>query len=319
MGLPNYLLPGLLLLSLSCTSLFVGVIDLRPIDLLQSSQAWELLFDSRGPRLLAILIAGSSLAICGSIMQMLTRNRFVEPTTVGTGQGAALGVLLATLLIPAAPLWLRMCLASFCAFATSIGFLALIRRLPPTEPILVPLVGLTYGGVIGAAVTFVAYQGDLLQYIEIWTNGEFSGVLRGRYELLWLAAIAASLTYLAADQFSILGLGETTTISLGLSVRQVMLFGIATVSMVTALVVVVVGAIPFVGLVVPNIVSRLYGDNLRNTLPVTALLGASLVLASDMIGRLARSPYEIPVGTIMGVIGAVVFLWLLHKPTHYGA
>jgi iron complex transport system permease protein len=81
--------------------------------------------------------------------------------------------------------------------------------------------------------------------------------------------------------------------------------------MVSALVIVPVGALPFVGLGVPNVGSRLMGDNLRQSLPVGAGIGGGLVLVCDMLGRVLRSPYEIPAGTIFGIVGAVVFLSLL--------
>lgn len=300
------------LLALSVLSLFIGVADLG-----SGREAWTLLVVSRLPRLFAVLITGASLAMCGTIMQMLVRNRFVEPMTVGAGQGAALGILLATMFVPAAPLVAKMAMASVTALVASLGFLAIARRMPPTEPFLVALVGLIYGGIISAGVTFFAYQADLLQYVDIWTNGEFSGVLQGRYELLWLAAGASALSYLAADQFAIVGMGRTATINLGLNYGQVMVFGLVVVSIVSALTVVTVGMIPFVGLVVPNIVSRLFGDNLRLTLPLIACFGATTVLGADILGRLLRYPFEIPVGTTMGVLGAVLFLWLLYKPaTH---
>lgn len=295
------------LVALSALSLGVGVIDLRA-----SGDAGGLLLVSRLPRTLATLIAGGALAMSGAIMQMLVRNRFVEPMTAGTGQGAALGILLATLMIPQAPILLRMSLAAGAALLASLGFLALVRRLPPTQPLLVPLVALIYGGLIEAAVIFVAYQGDLLQYIQVWMTGEFSGVLQGRYELLWIAAGAAALSYLIADQFSIAGLGRTASVNLGLRYEQVVLLGLLTISVVTALTVVTVGLIPFVGLVVPNIVSRLHGDNLRRTLPLTAFWGAGAVLCCDILGRVLRHPFEIPVGAVFGVIGTVVFLWLLY-------
>ena len=305
---------GLMLVVLSALSLFVGVIDLSVTDLWSNREAWDLMFVSRGPRTIAVLVTGAALAISGAILQMLVRNRFVEPMTSGTGQGAALGILLLTLFAPAAPILVKMTLASVTALATSAVFIAIVQRLPPTQPLLVPLVGLIYGGIIGAGVTFVAYQADLLQYIEIWMNGEFSGILQGRYELLWIAAAVAALSYLAADQFVIVGLGRTASINLGLNHTQVVLIGLLSISIVTALTVVTVGMIPFVGLVVPNIVSRIAGDNLRKTLPITAMTGAALVLASDIMGRLVRYPYEIPVGSVFGVIGAVVFLWLLYAP-----
>ena len=306
-----------LLVVLSVASLFVGVIDLSWAALWSDPAALELLVVSRAPRTIAVVISGGALAVSGAIMQMLVRNRFVEPMTAGTGQGAALGILLVTLFAPGASIFVKMVLASLTALSAGAGFLAIVQRLPPTQPLLVALVGLIYGGILGAAVTFIAYQADLLQYVEIWMNGEFSGVLQGRYELLWLVALVAALTYLAADQFAIIGMGRTASINLGLNYGQTMVLGLLAISIVTALTVVTVGLIPFVGLVVPNIVARLAGDNLRRSLPLTAMTGAGLVLLCDILGRLIRYPYEIPVGTVFGVVGALLFLWLLHGPKRH--
>mgnify|MGYP005990372183 CR=1 FL=1 len=305
------LLALLVLLGVATLSLFVGVIDLHPKQLLNPAEL-ELLMISRLPRTLAVLITGSALAVCGTIMQLLVRNRFVEPMTAGTGQGAMLGILIAILYFPTTPLIAQISIAATTALVSSIGLMLIVTRLPASKPLYIALVGLIYGGIIGAGVTFVAYQADLLQYIEIWTTGEFSGVLLGRYETLWVAAIVALLAYLIADQFAIVGMGRTTAISLGLNYNQVVVLGLITISIVTALTVVTVGMIPFVGLVIPNIVSRLYGDNARRTLPITAFFGASLVLVCDIIGRLVRYPFEIPVGTIMGVVGALTFLCILY-------
>lgn len=301
------------LCGLSIWSLFIGVIDMRPEDILSDRDAFSLLVISRFPRTAAVLISGASLAIVGAIMQMMVRNRFVEPMTSGTGSGAALGILWVSIVFPAAPLLVKMALAAITALICTIGFLVIVRRLPPSQPLYVPLVGIIYGGVIGAGVTYFAYQADLLQYLDVWTNGEFSGVLKGRYETIWIAALTALLAYFAADQFSIVGLGRDRSVNLGLKYEQVILLGLIAISVVTALVVTTTGMIPFVGLVVPNIVSRYFGDNLRQTLPTVALGGATLVLLSDISGRLVRFPFEVPVGTIMGVAGAVVFLWLLYS------
>ncbi|MEP5154654.1 iron chelate uptake ABC transporter family permease subunit [Planktotalea sp.] len=311
------LLLALCLVALSATSLCVGVIDLTWTSIVSDRDALQLLLVSRAPRTIAVVITGGSLAMCGAIMQMLVRNRFVEPMTAGTGQGAALGILLVTLFAPNASIMVKMMLASATALATSVGFLSIVQRLPPTQPLLVPLVGLIYGGMIGAIVTFVAYQADLLQYLSIWMTGEFSGILQGRYELLWIAALCAALSYLVADQFAIVGMGRTASINLGLNYSQIVALGLLCISIVTALTVVTVGMIPFVGLVIPNIISRFAGDNLRTTLPLTAMSGATLVLASDIAGRLLRYPYEIPVGAVLGILGTVVFLWMLYAPKRH--
>lgn len=298
-------------------SMFVGVIDLSPASIFADPKAVSLLVVSRIPRTLAVILTGASMAVAGLIMQILVRNRFVEPATAGTAQSAALGILLVTILAPGMSIFFRMIVASIFSLLGTAVFILIVRRLPANQPLLIPLVGFIYGGVIGAGVTFVAYQADLLQYLEVWMNGEFSGVLKGRYELLWLSGGLTIFSYLVADQLTIAGLGRDMSVNLGLNYRQVVAAGLMVVSITTALGVVTVGMIPFVGLVVPNIVSRMGGDNLRQTLPWVAVLGAGMVLVCDLLARLIRYPYEIPVGTVFGVVGAVIFLWLLFRaPPH---
>ncbi len=207
-----------------------------------------------------------------------------------------------------------MAVASLSAMAGTALFIALIRRLPPREIMLVPITGIVLSGVIGSIMTYIAWQVDLFQYVASWLLvGEFSGVVAGRYEILWVAGAAAALAWFAADRFAILALGDNIATGLGLGTKGVMRLGLLTVSVVSAMVVTTVGMIPFIGLVVPNIVSRLMGDNLRQSLPVVAAIGATLLLACDLIGRLVRYPFEIPVGMVMGLVGAAIFLWLLHR------
>lgn len=303
---------------LAVVSLGVGVGRLDAARILADPASQLLFWVSRLPRTLAVLLTGASMAVAGVIMQVIARNRFAEPTTAGTAQGAALGLLAVTLLAPGAPLLLRMAMASLAALATTAVFLLIVRRLPPTQPLMVPLVGLVYGGIIGAAETFIAYQRDLIQYLSTWMNGEFSGVIAGRYELLWISGLAAGAAYLAADRFTIASLGRETSLGLGLPYGAVVALGLVVVSVITALVVTTVGMIPFVGLVVPNLVARIMGDNLRRTLPWVAVTGAGLVLACDIAGRLIRYPYEVPVGAVFGTLGAGLFLWLLLREPRHG-
>lgn len=308
---------GLALAILFVLSLCVGVSDMPLTRVLSDEQVFELLFVSRLPRTLAAILAGAGLAIAGLIMQTLARNRYVEPSTAGTAQSAEFGILFVTLIFPSASLLSKSLAASAAAlFGTSL-FLMTAHRLPPTQPFLVPLFGLVYGGVIGAAVTFVAWQADLLQYLAVWINGDFSGVLRGRYELLWLGALMVVVAWFIADRLTIMALGRDASIGLGIDYARMLQIGLVLVSVMSALSTVVVGMIPFVGLVVPNIVSRLMGDNMRGTLPVIATSGAILVLGCDILGRSIRYPYEIPVGTVMGCVGGIIFLWLLfRRPSH---
>lgn len=299
---------------LAVISLFIGVSDVSLATLFgaeSTDRAAGVLLISRIPRTLAIILAGMSMAVSGMIMQMLTRNRFVEPSTAGTVESAGLGILLVILFAPETPVIGKMLVASVTALAGTALFLRILRAIPLRSVLVVPLVGIMLGGVINAITTFIAYRFDLLQSLNSWTTGDFSGVLRGRYELLWLAFLLTVVAYIAADRFTVAGLGEDFTTNLGLNYRRVVTFGLVIVSTVSASVVVTVGMIPFLGLIVPNVVSMFIGDNMRRAVPWVAVLGAGLVLACDIVGRLVRFPYEIPIGTMMGVAGSAIFLYLL--------
>ncbi|MGA4508122.1 ABC transporter permease [Propionibacteriaceae bacterium G1746] len=302
-------------LVLALVSLFVGVNDLSPLDVLTgraTEQQWQTLFASRIPRTVAVLLAGSALALSGQLMQLLVRNRFVEPGTVGTAESAGAGILLVTLLWPGAPLVVKMLIAILTALAGTALFMRLVNALPRGESVIaVPLVGMMLSGMIAAATTFVAYQTDLLQSLGVWLAGDFSGILRGRYELLWVIGLVFVAVWFAADRFTIASLGESHAHSLGLNYRAAMNLGLALIAIASAVCLVVVGNIAFVGLVIPNLVSAALGDNLRRNLGWVAVSGAGFVLVCDLIARTINYPYEVPVGTIAGVIGAAVFLVLL--------
>ncbi|WP_229120042.1 ABC transporter permease [Enemella evansiae] len=292
----------LLTAGLAVLSLFVGAAEL----------SGQILVVSRIPRTAAVLLAGAAMAMSGLLMQLLVRNRFVEPATVGTTEAAGAGLLIATVLTPSMPVAGKMVIAVGTALLGTALFLQVLKRIPPAEgTVLVPLVGIMLSGVISAATTFVAYRLDLLQTLTTWLTGDFSGVLRGRFELLWLAGAALVVTWFYADRFTAAGLGRDHATNLGLNHRAVVRLGLVLVSVCSAVCVVVVGALPFLGLVVPNVVSLLLGDNLRRSLPVVALAGASLVLACDLLARTLNHPYEIPVGVIVGIVGAAGFLALL--------
>ena len=319
-GSPNGLATGglaaglLALLALASVSLFVGVADLTPGRLLDPATreaALLALLESRLPRTAALMLAGSCLAIAGVIMQMLTRNRFVEPTTAGTTEAAGLGMLVMLLFFPGSPVVVKSLVSAGFACAGTALFLRLLRAIPPGSPLLVPLTGIMFGGIIGSLTAYIAHHYGLIQSLGAWRNGDFSVVIAGRYELLWLTLALSVLAYLAADRFTIAGLGRDMSRNLGLDHGRTLAVGLVIVSLISALVVTTVGSIPFLGLVVPNLVSLAMGDNLRRSLPWMAICGAGLVLACDIAGRIIVAPYEIPAGTVFGVLGSLVFLYLL--------
>lgn len=305
-----------LLAGLALCSIMVGAsqINLRNVFSAGSDDlVSKVLFTSRVPRTLALILAGSSMAVAGMIMQMIARNRFVEPSTVGTVGSASLGMLAVALVAPGMPMLGKMGVAAVFALAGTLVFMLILQRLPVRNALLVPLVGLVYAGMIEAVTSFFAYRFEMLQAIRAWTLGDFSAILQGRYELLWISLALTVLAWFAADRFTVLGMGEDVSTNLGVHYGRWMGLGLVIIAMVTASIVVTAGVIPFLGLIVPNFVSMVMGDRMRRSVLWVALCGAVLMLACDVLGRLVIHPYEIPIGTIMGVLGSALFLAFLWR------
>ncbi|MGF1755282.1 iron chelate uptake ABC transporter permease subunit VctD [Vibrio makurazakiensis] len=299
----------LVLLLLSVASLFVGVSDVSLAAIVAGDpQALELLFTSRLPRLLSILLAGAGLSIAGLIMQQISQNRFAAPSTSGTIECAMLGYVLSLVLFGSGQnLWL--------IFATSmIGtliFVQFISRIQFKNAVFVPLIGIVFGNVVESIATFIAYKYDAVQNLSGWAVANFANILSGDFELLFIALPVSILSYLFATRISAVGMGKDFAVNLGLNYQQVLVIGVVLVSVMSASVVMIVGQLPFLGLIVPNIVSRYYGDNLRRNIPITTIAGASIVLICDLVGRTIIFPYEVPISMIISILGGGVFIYLV--------
>ena len=296
----------------SVVSLFVGVAEITLTDIFQwdTEKLW-LLSVSRVPRTAALILAGVGLSISGVIMQQMTQNKFVSPTTAGTLEAAKMGLLIFLIFMPTAGLTFKMLSAFLFTFLASMIFLTIVRKIRHRNVIFVPLVGLMFGGIIGSVSTFFAVQLNIVQDTNAWMMGDFSGILQGRYELIYLSLPAILITYLYANKFTVIGMGEDFSRNLGLNYNGIMHIGLFCVSLTVSAVVITAGAIPFLGLIIPNVVSMIFGDNLKKTLPLVALSGAIFLLVCDIIGRIVIHPYEVPIGVTVSVVGSIVFLFLL--------
>lgn len=293
-------------------SLTVGVKQVSWSALLAfADDAWLTLTASRLPRLAALVLTGAGLAVCGVILQQIVRNRFVEPATSGGLDAAKLGILISLTLAPSAGTAARMLFALAFCLPASLLYVAMIRRIQFKNTVLVPVVGLMYGSVLSAFAEFYAYRHNILQSMQGWLLGDFSKIIQGNYEIIYLILPIVALTYAYAHRFTVMGMGEGMASSLGLNYALTAALGLLLVSVTVSATVITVGAIPFVGLVIPNLVALHYGENLQRTLPVVALCGASLLLACDILGRLLIYPFEVPIGLTAGSVGGVVFLALL--------
>ena len=287
-------------------SLFVGVYDIAG-----DGFGAEMFLISRVPRTLALVLAGCAMAVSGLIMQLLTQNRFVEPSTTGTSEWAALGLLVTVLVAPAAPLPVRMVVASLAAFVGTMVFIGILQRISLRSSLVVPLIGIMLGAVVSAFTTYLAVSTNSLQMLGTWFMGSFTSIVRGRYEVLWIVALIVVLVFLYADRITVAGLGRDLATSVGLDHTRVLLVGTALVAVATGVTTVVVGFLPFLGLVVPNLVSMWRGDNARANLPWVCLGGVAVVVVCDIVGRVVRMPFEVPVSMILGVVGSAVFITLL--------
>lgn len=304
----------LLLLVLSIISMFIGVVDLSPSNLLNLDENQKnILLNSRLPRTFAIILAGVALSVAGLLMQQLTRNKFVSPTTAGTMDFAKFGVLIAMIFFAQAPLLVKLSFSIVSAIIGTMMFMWIVNRIKFKDAIFIPLVGLMLGNIVSSLATFMALRFNAMQSISNFFVGDFSMITKGRYEVLFVIIPMVVLIYLFAHHFTIVGMGESFSKNLGISYTKMMNLGVIIAAIVSATVVVTVGVLPFLGLIIPNIVGLFVGDHMNKALPYTALFGAILVMVADIFSRLIIFPYEIPIGLTLGIVGSVIFMAILLK------
>lgn len=301
-----------LFLCLCFISLFLGAKNITLQDLLNGNlESMQIFIISRVPRLMSILVAGAGMSISGLIMQHIAQNKFVSPTTGATIDSAQLGMMISMILFPSVGLMKRTIFAFVAALLGTFVFITFLKKVKVKNSVFVPLVGIMFGNIIGSITTFLGYRFDLIQSINSWTQGNFSMVLKGNYELLYLSIPLIILSFFYASRFTIAGMGQDFAKNLGLNYERIINIGLVIVSLITATVVVTVGSIPFIGLIVPNIVSIFKGDNMKESIFHIGIIGMVFVLICDILGRLIIYPYELPIGVTVGVIGSVIFLFIV--------
>ena len=304
----------LLLLILTILSLFVGVHGVSITGLLEGDEIERMLFiKTRFPRTISLILAGGMLSVGGKIMQHLMQNKFVSEGTIGMMDSARLGILIVMIFLPNSSILTRSLAAFVFSYVGVLLFLSLSKVLPKGDPMILPLTGVMFGNIIGAIATFLAYQFQVVQNVSSWLQGNFATVMEGSYELIYVTIPVFILLYFLGYQITIAGLGSELSTNLGLNHQRLQWIVFALVALGSSSVLLMVGAIPFLGVVVPNLVSLFYGDHFKNTMGLTAIFGAIFLLVCDIIARVLIAPYEIPVSVVVGVIGGALFLFLLMR------
>ncbi|AEC02342.1 ABC transporter permease [Parasphaerochaeta coccoides] len=315
---PRSLLVALTLL-LCGISLIIGAHEFSISGLFTGTDSsLFLLAVSRFPRTASVFVSGVSLAVAGALMQIVASNKFIGPGTASTSQWAQLGLLAALLSMPDADPMVKMVIAFIFSFFGTMIFLKFIARLAPKDPVMVPLIGIMLGNVVGAVTMFIAYRADIVQNLTSWMQGDFSMVIRGRYELLYISLPFLILATVKANDLTIASMGKDMATNLGVSYAATVGIGLLILSVSVASVIVTVGSIPFIGIIVPNLVRIGKGDDLKRSLPDICMVGGTFLLVCDIIGRLVIYPFEIPVGVTASIAGAVLFLAMLIRERKHG-
>ncbi|WP_067983353.1 FecCD family ABC transporter permease [Neptuniibacter pectenicola] len=269
----------------------------------------------RLPRLLLAVFVGAILAQCGAVVQGLFRNPLADPGIIGVSSGAAVGAIVAIVVFPAVwGSWTIPTMAFVGGLLTTLLVYGLAQSKSGTSVLILLLAGVAISAFAGAAIGFLSYFADdaSLRELNVWQMGSLTGANDAN---LWLAFTTMVLLMIAfqrrAQALNALLLGEPEARHLGVDVEQLKLQMIILTAVGVGVAVSCSGIIGFVGLVVPHLVRLATGPNHHFLLPLSALLGAVLLMCSDLLARLVVQPAELPVGLVTVLLGAPFFLILL--------
>ncbi len=304
-----------LLMSLWLTS-GIGAVSLSPWAWLQGTTdtlSAEIFWQLRLPRVLLAALAGAALALCGALLQLLSRNELADPYLFGVVSGAALGATVSAVLLPT--LALALPLAAFVgAMAAILLVLTLCRQAVEVSRLL--LTGLAVSFCFSAIASLLLYQADSFaaNRILFWLMGSLS---RASWPAVWLLGAVLALTLLCGvfgrRQLQALAFSDSLAASLGVAVRRWRLLLLTLCALLTAVVVAYCGGIGFVGLMIPHAVRLLFGPAVLPLLFGSAVTGAIFLIWVDSAARTLLAPQELPLGILTALLGSAFFLMLLSR------
>ena len=270
-------------------------------------------FGVRGPRVLAALLVGGSLALAGAAYQSLFRNPLVSPDILGVSSGAALGAVLGIFL--SLDVFAIQGLAFTFGLVAVAGAYLIAASLRTHDPVLVlVLAGVVLGALLGACLALLKYLADpynQLPAITYWLLGSLaSSTAADAATILPATLLGIAVLWLARWRINVLALGDEEAASLGVRPGRVRAAVIAAATLMTAAAVSISGIIGWIGLLVPHVARLLVGPDFRRLAPVSLVLGAGFMLGVDTLARTAAR-IEIPLGVLTAFVGTPIFLWLL--------
>ena len=308
----------LLLLVSSFLGLWFGSVDIPAGEALgvmtgriREGTAYILIVSVRLPRVLGCIGAGVGLATAGVILQNVMNNSLASPNTIGVNSGAGFAVMLSMVLLPDA-ISVRPVFAFAGALITSLLIFALALGSGSSRTTVI-LAGITVSAFLSAAMNLIKIlDDDIALNINTFLVGSVAGISMRDVRLPLVIIITVFLlTILFSGHLNVLSLGDDIAGSLGMNVNATCFLLLTLSSLLAGAVISYAGLLSFVGLIVPHICRRLFGNDSRILVPASGLAGASYCLLCDLLGRLIAAPYELPAGIIMSFIGGPFFLFLL--------
>lgn len=317
------ILLGLALLIVTmCLSIIYGAADISISTVWQSilhydpqSTQHQIIYRLRWPRAVAAALIGACLAVSGAIMQGMTRNALASPSIMGVTAGAGFMIAIGFALFPSASNVMLLFLA-FLGAGLGIMLVFTIGALSKRglTPIKLALAGSAVTALLSSISTGIALFFDIAKDISFWYAGGVAGVQWVSIKLLLPAAIIGIIIALFISRsITVLSLGEDVAAGLGQRTGVVKFLGTIAVLLLTGAAVAVGGTIGFVGLVIPHIVRFIVGPDYRLIIPCSAVIGALLLVISDVGARVVNPPFETPLGAITALIGVPFFLYLARR------
>lgn len=290
-------------------------IDVGPLP--TAAQGENALWVVRLPRVLLAVATGAALGCAGALTQGVFGNPLAEPGVIGVSSGAAVGAAAVIVLgLNALGSWTVVAAAFCCGLLTTSLVYAMSRSHGRTEVVTLLLTGIAVNAVAGAALGLLLFLSgnDALRAITSWQLGSLGGATWPSVAVVApVAAAGCAAACLCARRLDLLALGERGARHLGVDVERLRFGGIVLIALLTAAAVAFSGVISFVGLVVPHLVRMVAGPGHRTLLPASALGGAALLVAADLVARTALDHQELPLGVLTSVVGGPFFFWLLRR------
>ncbi len=275
----------------------------------------QLVRDVRLPRAISTFIVGGLLAMAGAMMQGVTRNPIAEPSLMGITQGATFAIAI----VGASPVVYGMFGTTFAAFIGALisGLLVLGFSMKNARNLNISrllLAGTALSTFFISLATVVALLTNKTQNLAFWVSGGFRAVTWDSVVLLLvIGTVCVVIATLLSSKINIVNLGEDVCIGLGGNPTKIRMTTLLLIIPMCAVCVAVAGNIAFVGLIIPYIVRKIFGQDYRIIMPISFLFGSVLVVWSDILARTMNQPYEIPIGLFTSIIGVPLFIYMIRK------